>query len=73
MRRNKEHVARTVVTIQQPKRHPGRPPMTWTGTTSKDMKTLDLNPEMTQNLRNRIKRTLKDLGNRLGIPFENCL
>ncbi|XP_047989241.1 uncharacterized protein LOC125228628 [Leguminivora glycinivorella] len=48
MRRNKEHMTRVVMEIEEPKRGPGRRPTTWMGTISKDMKTTDLKPETAQ-------------------------
>lgn len=57
------------MTAVQPKGNPDHPSMTWTGTISNDMKTLDLNLEMTQNpleWQNRTKSVDSKMRNRLG-------
>ncbi|XP_022207903.1 uncharacterized protein LOC111064468 [Nilaparvata lugens] len=59
MRRSEDHMTRLVMEIEQPRRRPGRPPTTWMGTISKDMRTTDLEPELTQQRpewRKRIRR-----------------
>ena len=49
MRRNEDHMTRQVMAMEEGKRGRGRPPTTWMRTVSKDLKTLCLTPEMTQN------------------------
>lgn len=48
MRREKEHMTRYVMDIEEPKRGRGRPPTTWMGTIRNDLKRTGLQPEMTQ-------------------------